>query len=74
MVRYYGLYANTHRGKIRKIGKAGSSLRIVEEDVRRSPSKSWADMIRKVYEADPMICPRCGGRMRAVPGRRIPSS
>jgi len=23
-------------------------------------------MIRKVYEVDPMICPRCGGRMRVV--------
>jgi hypothetical protein len=23
-------------------------------------------MIRKVYEADPLICPRCGGRMRVV--------
>jgi hypothetical protein len=23
-------------------------------------------MIRRVYEVDPMICPRCGGRMRVV--------
>ena len=23
-------------------------------------------MIRKVYEVDPMTCPRCGGRMRVV--------
>ena len=23
-------------------------------------------MIRKVYEVDPMICPRCGGRVRVV--------
>ena len=23
-------------------------------------------MIRKVYEVDPMICPRCGGRMIVV--------
>ncbi len=23
-------------------------------------------MIRKVYEVDPMICPRCGGRMKVV--------
>jgi hypothetical protein len=22
--------------------------------------------LRKVYEVDPMICPRCGGRMRVV--------
>jgi len=23
-------------------------------------------MIRKVYEVDPMLCPRCGGTMRVV--------
>lgn len=23
-------------------------------------------MIRRVYGVDPLICPRCGGRMRAV--------
>lgn len=43
MLRYYSLYAHAHRGKIRKTGKAGSSLRIVEEDVRRLPSKGWAE-------------------------------
>ena len=28
------------------------------------PSKGWAEMIRKVYEVDPLCCPACGGRMR----------
>jgi len=23
-------------------------------------------MIRKVYEVDPMVCPRCGGAMRVI--------
>jgi len=23
-------------------------------------------MIRKVYEVDPLICPRCGGRMKVI--------
>jgi hypothetical protein len=30
------------------------------------PSKGWAEMIRKVYEVDPLCCPTCGGRMRIV--------
>jgi hypothetical protein len=59
MVRYYGLYANAHRGKMRK-EKRGDSFRIVEDVLRRLPSKGWAAMIRKVYEVDPMRCPRCG--------------
>jgi hypothetical protein len=41
-------------------------LRIVEEDLKPIPSKGWAAMIRKVYEVDPMVCPKCGGQMKVV--------
>jgi hypothetical protein len=63
MVRYFGLYANAHRGKVRK---TSLPLRIVEEEIRRLPAKGWAALIRKVYEADPMTCPKCGGRMEVI--------
>ncbi|MCX6566916.1 MAG: transposase [Candidatus Aminicenantes bacterium] len=39
MVRYYGLYANSHRGKIKKAGLTASPLRIVENHLRRFPPK-----------------------------------
>jgi hypothetical protein len=26
----------------------------------------WAALIKKVYETDPLLCPKCGGRMRIV--------
>jgi len=65
-VRYYGLYANAHRGKVRKAGLAAFPCRLIEEELRSIPSKGWAAMIRKVYEVDPMLCPRCGGAMRVV--------
>jgi hypothetical protein len=65
MVRYYGLYANAHRGKARKTAVSPVTLRLSEED-RQPPSKGWAAMIRKVYEVDPMICPKCGGTMKVV--------
>ncbi|MCJ7488006.1 MAG: transposase [Candidatus Aminicenantes bacterium] len=65
-VRYYGLYANAHRGKVRKAGLSPFLLRMAEEEVRRIPSKGWAEMIRKVYEVDPMVCPKCGGKMKVV--------
>jgi hypothetical protein len=64
-VRYYGLYANAHRGKIKARHEA-FPLRMVEEELRPVPSKGWAEMIRKVYEVDPLICPRCGGRMKVI--------
>jgi hypothetical protein len=66
MVRYFGPYSNAHRGKVRKAGLAAFPLRIVEEKLPRIPSKGWAAMIRKVYEVDPMACPRCGGTMKIV--------
>jgi hypothetical protein len=66
MVRYYGLYANAHRGKARKAGLSPLALRISEEELKPVPSKGWAALIRKVYEVDPMLCPKCGGTMKAV--------
>jgi len=56
-VRYYGLYANAHRGKVRKASVSPFALRMAEEELKPIPSKGWAEMIRKVYEVDPMICP-----------------
>ncbi len=64
MVRYYGLYSNAHRGKMRKAGIDLSHPPIIEEEPLFVPSKGWAAMIRKVYEVDPLICPSCGGQMR----------
>jgi hypothetical protein len=65
-VRYYGLYANAHRGKIRKASQVPVSLGMIEEELRPIPSQGWAEMIRKVYEVDPMICPHCGGSMKVI--------
>ncbi len=35
-----------------------------------APSSSrrrlWADLIRRVYEDDPLLCPRCGETMRII--------
>jgi hypothetical protein len=66
MVRYYGLYANAHRGKVRKASVSPLVLRMAEQEEKCIPSKGWAEMIRKVYEIDPMICPKCGGLMKVV--------
>jgi hypothetical protein len=66
MIRYYGLYANAHRGKINKAGVSPSHPPIIEEEERFVPSKGWAEMIRKVYEADPLLCPTCGGQMSII--------
>jgi len=28
--------------------------------------KSWARLIHKIYEVDPLVCPACGGAMRVI--------
>jgi hypothetical protein len=66
MIRYYGLYSNAHRGKMRKAAADLSHRPIIEDEPGYVPSKGWAEMIRKVYEVDPLICPSCGGRMRII--------
>ncbi len=66
MVRYYGLYSNAHRGKLRKAASALSSLPIIEEELNYVSSKGWAEMIRKVYEVDPLCCPTYSGKMRII--------
>ena len=39
---------------------------MVEDKLRRLPAKGWAEMIRKVYEADPLLCPQCGRTMKVI--------
>ena len=62
----YGLYSNAHRGKIRKAGAQPSYPPVIEDETPFVPSKGWAEMIRKVYEVDPLLCPSCGGQMRII--------
>ncbi|MEZ4754334.1 MAG: hypothetical protein R3A13_08510 [Bdellovibrionota bacterium] len=35
-----------------------------EEDTK--PCSSWATLIKRVYELDPLECPQCKGQMRIV--------
>ena len=60
------MYVKARRGKVRRASLAHLPLRIVEEEPRRLPSKGWAEMIRMVYEVDPLVCPKCGGTMKVV--------
>jgi hypothetical protein len=66
MVRYFGLYANAHRGKVAKSEEDEHRLLIIEEECPRIPRRGWAAMIRKVYEVDPLLCTKCGGKMRVI--------
>jgi hypothetical protein len=67
MVRYYGWYSNVLRGKKQKKNTADIIPCIIDSD--RTPAacrKSWARLIQKIYEVDPLVCPKCQGAMRII--------
>jgi len=66
MIRYHGLYSNAHRGKMCKRRVDPSHPPIIEDTDRHLPSKGWAEIIKKVYEVDPLIYPSRGGQMKII--------
>ena len=32
----------------------------------RERRRSWARLIKKAYEADPLVCPRCSGPLKII--------
>ena len=51
---------------MRKAGVDPSHPPIIDDEVSFGPSKGWAEMIRKVFEVNPLICPQCGGDMKVI--------
>jgi hypothetical protein len=51
---------------VRKVKEAAHKLLVIEEECPRIPRRGWAEMIRKVYEVDPLTCVKCGGTMKII--------
>jgi hypothetical protein len=81
LIRYYGWYSNKARGQRRKrqpaaaaaaLGQPFPSLPLSEPQEAAEPpgcdraSQSWAMLIKRVYEVDPLACPKCGATMKVV--------
>ena len=73
VVRYYGAYSNRARGQRHKAEAQlqGSEPGEADEPVPPPPERAalrrrWASLIRRVYEVDPLVCPRCGSEMRVI--------
>ncbi len=77
LVRYYGWYSNVSRGRRRKgaaedgaVGGVdeGPVSRAARSEARgtRAMRRSWAQLIKRIYEVDPLLCPSCGGAMKVI--------
>jgi hypothetical protein len=73
-VRYYGYYSNVARAK-RAAEREGAPASPGAEEVavaepaaaeRRRLRRSWAQLIRRIYEIDPLVCNECGAEMRII--------
>ena len=71
MVRYYGLYTNAHRGKVRKSEEAAHPLVIISEECPKIPRLGWAEIRRKVYEIDLSDVPGARARCTSLPSSRV---
>jgi hypothetical protein len=87
LIRYYGLYSSRTKGKAHKDGslaKYGYRARPkkttekfpdieIQSVTNKAARRSWARLIQKVYEVDPLVCPKCGSEMKVVAVITVPS-
>ena len=64
-VHYYGYYSNATRGRLKK-EDSQPEYHIIEDDNPTELNRSWARLIKKIYEVDPLICSCCGGQMKII--------
>ncbi len=67
IARYYGYYSNVARGKRKKTDADDKIPCILDPELTdKAFRRNWARLIQKIYEVDPLVCPKCSGAMRAI--------
>jgi hypothetical protein len=62
---FYNYYANRSRGDRSPEEPAEAKVE-GEPAKKRRCSASWARLIAKVFQADPLTCKKCGGKLKIV--------
>lgn len=63
----YGWYSCRSRGeRKKKLAQQNADIVNPIPEPRSAPSSSWAACIKRVYEIDPLECPKCQAKMRIV--------
>jgi hypothetical protein len=77
LIRYYGVYSSVVRARHRRVTSArpaGQQLATAPPLPTATPTdpdlaalrRRWAELLRRIYEVDPLVCPRCHGPMRII--------
>ena len=65
-VRYDGAYANRLRKLYRDPEGGVTEDRADSEPPLPKGRASWARLLRRIFEVDPLTCARCGAQMRVI--------
>lgn len=67
LVRYYGYYSNKARGMRKKTDTDMLVPALIDTEISKKEfRKNWSQLIQKIYHADPLVCPKCSGKMRVI--------
>ena len=77
LVRYYGAYSVRRRARWRKLGILADTRlpaeppppnhdAVPDGPALRALRSRWAELLRRIFEVDPLRCPRCGNEMRII--------
>ena len=75
LVRYYGAYSVRRRAAWRRAGLLTESRPSTDSaDAANSPTwpqlralrQRWAQLLQRIFEVDPLRCPRCGGDLKVL--------
>jgi len=74
VIRYYGVCSSVvtaGRARQAAAGASGGSAAVLlplavygpSDAAARALRRRWAALVGRIYEVDPLVCPRCGGTM-----------
>ena len=68
LVRYVGWYSTRCRGERGRAAASAVAVQAPEDGqvVAARARSAWARLIHKVYEVDPLACPKCGAPMHVI--------
>jgi hypothetical protein len=78
LTRAYGWYSNRMRGDRKKqeerergkqegaVAQVGKIIDIRNYKPKRIPQLMWRECIKKIWEVDPLVCPKCTGEMKII--------
>ena len=73
LIRYYGGYSAVVRARRRRQAEPSPQLREnstepADGEPHRNPARRrrWAELIRRIYETDPLVCQNCGQTMAII--------